>query len=130
MTRNAVPHRSPTCQRNARTRHAGRGSRAPVALLLVSLVCLGLTACSSSSDPSASAAPSAQEVRAYDANREEARQFVSCARRHGIDLPEPDAQNRVKIPKATAKDPRHKTTLNACFHRAVSQGEKEASAIH
>jgi hypothetical protein len=124
---NVLPDRSRTCQRSTcANRTAGR-RRAPIALLLVALACLGLTACSSSSDPSAAAAPSAREARAYDANRIEARQFVSCARRHRIDLPEPDVQNRVKIPKVDLKDPRSKATIDACFQKAVSQGQTGAT---
>jgi hypothetical protein len=42
-------------------------------------------------------------------------------------MPEPDAQNRVKIPKADLKDPRRKATITACFQRAVSRSGKEAT---
>jgi hypothetical protein len=124
-----MPHRSPTSSKNVHSRHATGGARATVALLLISAACLALTACGSSSGQSAAAAAAAaRNNQAFRHQRAELLELVSCAHRHGINLPEPDAANKVNTRGVNLKGRRRKAAINDCYHKVVSKATKESEA--
>jgi hypothetical protein len=86
--------------------------------------CLGLTACGGSSGQPPAAAAAAQNVQAYKQQRTELLELVSCARRHGIDLPEPTPQNKVNLRGVNLKSPRRKAELTACYKEVVKKTER------
>jgi hypothetical protein len=94
--------------------------------LLLAISCLGLTACGSASDPAKRVATRKARI-AYDQHLE-LLDFVSCARLHGIDLPEPNAQNRVTTLGVNLKSRRRKTAVNVCYHKAVIATEQAYAA--
>lgn len=104
------------------------GARATGALLLILLTGLGLAACGSSGQPSAEAAATRQNAKIYKQQRAEALELVSCARQHGINLPEPDAKNSVSTRGVNLKGRRRKAAINTCYHKVVTKAEKVQAA--
>ena len=96
--------------------------RVSVVLLLVALACFALNACASTPDPAKQA--SAQEARLVAQEHAEALELVSCARTHGIDLPEPTASNKVSTQGVNLKSQRRKVALSACYQKVVSKAAK------
>jgi pyruvate/2-oxoglutarate dehydrogenase complex dihydrolipoamide acyltransferase (E2) component len=99
-----------------------------IVLLLISCAGLGLTACGSSQSPAAAAA--ARSNKLYQQQRAEALELVSCARQHGIHLPEPDARNNVSTRGVNLKGHRRKATINTCYHKVVNKAAKAQEAEH
>ncbi len=52
-------------------------------------------------------------------------EVVTCARRHGIHLPEPDAHNHVSTRGVNLKSHNRKAIMNDCLRKVVSQATKE-----
>jgi hypothetical protein len=113
-------------------------------LLFISFASLGLAACGGSSHPSSSAAAAATTPAAANttttttapptttsrttpttptnatASPQEAQHarlvtFVSCMRQHGVNVPEPNAENHVNARGINPKNPRVKAALKVCF---------------
>jgi hypothetical protein len=103
-----------------------RVRRATTSLLLVLLACTVLSACASTVNPVKQA--SAREVRLAGQEHAELLELVSCARAHGIDLPEPTASNKISTRGVNLKGRRRKAALNACYQHAVSKAKKEHEA--
>jgi hypothetical protein len=115
----------PTSPMHVPTRHAARSARTVVALLLVSLACAVLTACGGSADPSPTRSPSPQAVEAYKKQRVELLELVSCARRHGVPLPAPTANNKISTRGVNLKSHRRKAAINACYQKVVKKASSE-----
>lgn len=120
-----MSHRSTTSHGETPTRRVTRAAHAAIVLPLVVFSCLTSTACGGSSATSATAA-SAREVRAYNQQRAELLELVSCARRHGINLSGPTAQLKVSTRGVDLRSPRRKAALNDCFHKVVNRATRKA----
>jgi hypothetical protein len=100
--------------------------RAALALLAIAFACIGPTACSDSSTAdNRPKGPSSYEVEIFKKQRAEALALVSCARRHGIDLPAPTAKNSVSTRGVNLKSPRRKAELSNCYRQIVKKAAKE-----
>jgi len=106
-----------------------RRVHAALVSLLVLAGCSFLSACGSSSDPSSTAASVRRPVHHLSRReRVELVELVGCARRHGIDLPEPNSEGKVSTKGVDLKSPQHKAELNACFHKVVGKASREEAA--
>jgi hypothetical protein len=76
----------------------------------------------------ASAAQAAQAAAVYKQEREQVLAIVSCARRHGIHLPAPDAHNNVNT-RGVLKSRRQKAAMNNCVHEVVSKATREREEL-
>jgi hypothetical protein len=121
-----VSHSRPTHPSRTSTHRTDGVHRTAIALLLVAFACLALNACASTSDPAKQA--SAQEVRLVAQEHAELAELVSCARAHGIDLPEPTASGKISTRGVNLKDPRRKAALSACYQHAVHKTTKKHEA--
>jgi hypothetical protein len=97
-----------------------------VVLLAIACACLGLSACGSTSDPVKETA--ARDARLASDQHAEAMDLVNCAHRHGIDLPEPDAQDKISTRGVNLEGPRRKAAINTCYHKAVATAERVYAA--
>jgi pyruvate/2-oxoglutarate dehydrogenase complex dihydrolipoamide acyltransferase (E2) component len=123
-----------------RSRSAGQRGLARLASLTIAIGCLGLSACGGSSSSRASSAnahttastASAQatttdpgaKTPASPAQRKEVtaiKALVQCLRRHGIQLPEPEASGHVDSQGVDLNSPRYKAALTACLRERQSQ---------
>ena len=121
-----MPPRSPAPYPDSRLRRASREARPTLALFALAFACLGLTACSGSSGgPPQARGPSPQEVETYKRQRAELVELVSCARRHGINLPPPTANNKISTRGVNLKSPRRKAAINACYQKVVQKASAE-----
>jgi hypothetical protein len=57
--------------------------------------------------------------------RQQLTEVVSCARHHGLNLPEPDAHNNINPRGLNLESPHNKTIMNACFRNAVAKASSE-----
>lgn len=65
---------------------------------------------------------------AFIAERQHVMQVVSCARRHGLNLPDPDSHNDINTRGLHLNNPHNKRVMNNCFHDvlvSVSREQKE-----
>ena len=70
----------------------------------------------------------AQSAAAFAREHEQLVEVVSCARRHGIDLPEPNAHNQVNPRGVNIKGHRREVAMSDCFHKVVSKAAAEVQA--
>jgi hypothetical protein len=77
-------------------------------------------------EPPAGQAQTAQSSgTAFAQERKRLMEVVSCARRHGVHLPEPDAHNNINTRGLHLEKGHNKTVMNICFHNVVSQAEEQ-----
>lgn len=67
------------------------------------------------------------EGAAFTQERKRLMEVVSCARKHGIHLPEPDAHNNINTRGLHLEHGHNKTVMNTCFHEVVSKTEEGGS---
>jgi hypothetical protein len=125
--------------------YARRRGLAVLTSLLMSLGCLGLAACGSTSGGSSSAnstsASTTTDATSTKTSTEASgtgtstksapatsprelatiRALASCLRRHGIQLPEPDASGRVNTEGVNQSSPRYRAALTACLRERREQ---------
>lgn len=77
----------------------------------------------------ANQAPS-QSPAAVAREHEQLMELVACARRHGIRLPEPDAQNHVNTRGVNLKGHKREVIMSRCFHAVVSHATHEREAAN
>jgi hypothetical protein len=138
---------SATSQSNARCRVAARRSTA-IALLLVCLLCLGLTACGTSNGGAASAtkpskAHTTTNVVANEGGAQsptgrrkiaELRTVLRCVRGQGVAVPEVSATGSIDMSGVNQSGHRYQVALQNCVHelkpethlRQQAQREKAA----
>lgn len=146
---------STTPRQDIKGPQANRLRKTPLALPLVFLACFGLNACGSSSKSSSSATsaaattsttppatitqttPSTTTQTTPSATTEAANAraklmtFVTCMRKHGIHMPEPDAHNNINLHGLHVKGHHYQTAGTACLAElqktpATSSGPSKA----
>jgi hypothetical protein len=131
-----MPLGSVTSSINSWSRLVENRGRAAATLLLLAPACLGLLACgSSSSAESPSGEPSSVRVASANAHPSAAarrhelakvRDLLRCARRHGLDIPEPSASGHVDTRRVDLKSARSRATLASCYR--VIEGKANAGS--
>jgi hypothetical protein len=61
--------------------------------------------------------------------RQHLMEVVSCARRHGIHLPEPDAHNNINTRGLHLKSHRNNIVMSACFREVVGKASREQEEL-
>ncbi len=115
--------------RNASTpTHSRPVARLPqtIALALVALACVGLSACASSRRGPTSA--EAAQRRAYLKQRAGLLALVGCAHRHGIPLPQPTPQNTLNTSGVNLKIHNRQALLYACYQKTIQKAGQEHEA--
>jgi|SRR5579871_2919077 len=69
----------------------------------------------------------ARRASAFKAEREQLMEIVGCARRHGIDLPEPNAHNRINTRGVKLRGHDRIAALNACVRQVASSAAAQES---
>jgi hypothetical protein len=72
---------------------------------------------------------STQGTAAFEQEREHLLEVVSCARRHGIHLPEPDAHNNINTRGFNLKSHRNSIVMSACFREVVNKASREQEEL-
>jgi hypothetical protein len=82
----------------------------------------------SQAGPAEKAAVAAQKKAQFQQERSQLEEVVSCARRHGIQLPEPDARNNINTQGLHIKSHRNRIIMRHCFGQVVARATKEQQA--